>query len=100
VHLVHGILGTIFVGLFGVKGYCGLPHDGLFRGGGFSQLWPQVEAVVTVGPFSFISSFLTWHAIKKLMGVRVSAEAEIAGLDLSEMSMEAYPDEPQLLEPR
>ena len=38
VHLVHGILGTIWVGLFGVKGYAGLANDGLFRGGGFAQL--------------------------------------------------------------
>ncbi len=38
VHLVHGIFGTLCVGLFGVKGYSGLPHDGLFRGGGFAQL--------------------------------------------------------------
>lgn len=92
VHLVHGIFGTLCVGLFGVKGYCGLPHDGLFRGGGFAQLGPQLEAVVTVGAFSFVSSFLAWLGVKKLMGVRVSAEDEIAGLDLSEMGMEAYSD--------
>jgi Amt family ammonium transporter len=38
VHLVHGVFGTLCVGLFGVKGYGGLAHDGLFRGGGFAQL--------------------------------------------------------------
>ena len=32
VHLVHGIFGTVCVGLFGIKGQSGLPHDGLFRG--------------------------------------------------------------------
>ena len=38
VHLVHGIFGTVCVGLFGVRGYSGLGNDGLFRGGGFTQL--------------------------------------------------------------
>jgi Amt family ammonium transporter len=92
VHLVHGVYGTLCVGLFGVKGYAGLAHDGLFRGGGFAQLWPQLEAVVTVGPFAFVSSFLAWHAIKRTMGLRVSAEHELAGLDIAEMGMEAYPE--------
>jgi Amt family ammonium transporter len=92
VHLVHGIFGTVCVGLFGVQGLSGLPHDGLFRGGGLGQLGPQVEAVVTVGAFSFGSSLLVWYAIDKVMGLRVSAAAEIAGLDVTEMGMEAYPD--------
>ena len=91
VHLVHGILGTIWVGLFGVKGYAGLANDGLFRGGGFTQLGAQTEAVVAVGGFSFLASMIVWLAIKYTMGVRVSAEHERAGLDLSEMGMEAYP---------
>jgi Amt family ammonium transporter len=93
VHLVHGIFGTLCVGLFGVKGLSGLPHDGLFRGGGFAQLGPQLEAVVTVGAFSFATSLLVWYAIKKTMGVRVSAADEIAGLDLAELGMEAYPED-------
>jgi Amt family ammonium transporter len=92
VHLVHGIFGTLCVGLFGVKGYCGLANDGLFRGGGFTQLLVQLEAVVSVGAFSFGTSLLAWTAIKKTMGIRVSAEHELAGLDVAEMGMEAYPD--------
>ena len=90
VHLVHGIFGTVCVGLFGVKGYSGLPHDGLLRGGGFSQLGPQLEAVVAVGAFSFTASLLVWFGIKKVMGLRVRVEDEIGGLDLAEMGMEAY----------
>jgi Amt family ammonium transporter len=92
VHLVHGIFGTVCVGLFGVKGYCGLPADGLFRGGGFAQLGPQLEAVVAVGAFAFPFSLAVWYAIKKTMGIRVSAEDELTGLDIAEMGMEAYPD--------
>jgi Amt family ammonium transporter len=92
VHLVHGILGTIWVGLFGVKGYAGLANDGLLRGGGFAQLGAQLEAVVAVGAFSFLTSLAIWFAIKRVMGLRVSAEHELAGLDVSEMGMEAYPE--------
>ena len=90
-HLVHGIFGTICVGLFGVKGQSGLPHDGLFRGGGFAQLGPQLEAVVVVGAFSFVTSLVVWIAIDKVVGLRVAPEHEIRGLDLAEMGMEAYP---------
>jgi ammonium transporter, Amt family len=91
VHLVHGIFGTICVGLFGVKGYSGLPADGLFRGGGFAQLGPQLLAVVTVGPFAFFSAVAVWLGLRKVMGIRVTAEHELSGLDVAEMGMEAYP---------
>src|SRR5204863_872132 len=92
VHLVNGIFGTLCVGLFGVKGQSGLPHDGLLRGGGVAQLLPQFEAVVCVGAFSFATSLLVWLAIKRVMGLRVSVEDELRGLDLAEMGMEAYPE--------
>jgi Amt family ammonium transporter len=92
VHLVHGVFGTLCVGLFGIKGYAGLAHDGLFRGGGFTQLMVQGEAVVTVGAFTFATSLLAWLGIKAVMGVRVSAAHEIAGLDVSEMGSQAYED--------
>ena len=96
VHLVHGIFGTLCVGLFGVKGYGGLANDGLFRGGGFTQLFAQLEAVVSVGAFSFGSSLLVWYGIKKTMGVRVPVEDEIVGLDIAEMGMEAYPESAEI----
>jgi Amt family ammonium transporter len=96
VHLVHGILGTIWVGLFGVKGYAGLANDGLLRGGGFAQLGVQLEAVVAVGAFSFLTSLAVWFALKRAMGLRVSAAHELAGLDESEMGMEAYPEDDPL----
>lgn len=57
----------------------------------FAQLGVQLAAVVTVGAFSFVTSLAAWYAIKHTMGLRVSAAHERAGLDLSEMGMEAYP---------
>jgi Amt family ammonium transporter len=97
VHLVNGVFGTVCVGLFGVKGQSGLPADGLFRGGGFAQLGPQLEAVASVGAFSFLSSLLVWVAIKKAMGLRVAAADEIAGLDVAEIGMEAYPEDAEFV---
>jgi Amt family ammonium transporter len=87
VHLVHGIFGTLCVGLFGVKGLSGLPNDGLFRGGGLSQLWPQLEAVIAVGIFSFGTSLLVWKTLDRGMGLRVSAADEERGLDAAEMGL-------------
>jgi Amt family ammonium transporter len=92
VHLVHGIFGTVCVGLFGIKGQSGLPNDGLFRGGGFAQLGPQLEAVLVVGAFSFFTSMVVWRLLDASMGLRVSAADEAAGLDTAEMGMEAYPE--------
>lgn len=92
VHLVHGVFGTLCVGLFGVKGLSGLPNEGLFRGGGFAQLWPQLQAVLAVGAFSFCTSFVIWKLLDRVMGLRVSAAHEELGLDASEMGMEACAD--------
>ena len=41
---------------------------------------------------TFVMSLILWFILKMLMGIRVSEEAEIAGLDVSELGMEAYPE--------
>lgn len=92
VHLVNGVFGTLCVGLFGVKGLGGLANDGLFHGGGMTQLIAQFKGVLAVGGFTFVTSLAGWYLIKLTMGVRVKAEDEVGGLDLAEMGMEAYPD--------
>jgi Amt family ammonium transporter len=92
VHLVNGVFGTLCVGLFGVKGLGGLANDGLFYGGGATQLIAQLKGVAAVGGFTFVTSLAAWYLIKVTMGVRVKAEDEVGGLDLAEMGMEAYPD--------
>jgi Amt family ammonium transporter len=92
VHLVNGVFGTICVGLFGVKGLGGLANDGLFYGGGVTQLIAQLKGVAAVGGFTFVTSLAAWYLIKVTMGVRVKAEDEVTGLDLAEMGMEAYPE--------
>lgn len=99
VHLLNGIFGTLAVGLFGdnitAKAIAGveLASDGLFLGGGVDQLLIQLKGVVAVGVFTVIASVVGWMLIKALFGIRVTPEDEMTGLDISEMGMEAYPDD-------
>jgi ammonium transporter, Amt family len=94
VHLVNGIWGTLSVGLFATKAAPGGGPDGLFSGGGMTSLIAQATGVVAVAAFTFALSFAAWFVIKLVIGLRVNDEAETRGLDLSEMGMEAYPDDP------
>ena len=93
VHLVHGVLGTLFVGLFAQNGIGGTESaNGLFFGGGFDLLGKQALGVLCVAAFVFPVSVLAWVAIKKAIGLRVSIKEEIEGLDIGEHGNEAYPD--------
>lgn len=93
VHLVHGVLGTLFVGLFAqdeIAGYHTL--NGLFFGGGFELLGSQALGALCVGAFVFPVSFLIWTALKHTMGLRVTIKEEIEGLDIGEHGNQGYPD--------
>jgi Amt family ammonium transporter len=93
VHLVNGIWGTLAVGLFAVDKITGTATgNGLFSGGGFKLLGAQATGVVAVGAFTLIASLVIWYIIKLALGMRVSREEEIAGLDLGEHGSKAYPD--------
>jgi len=93
VHLVHGVLGTLFVGLFAQDGVGGIScPNGLFFGGGFALLGTQILGVVSVGAFVFGLSALFWLGIKATLGLRVSVEEEIQGLDIGEHGGKGYPD--------
>ncbi len=93
VHLVNGIFGTLAVGLFAQDKITGTATgNGLFFGGGFKLVAAQAAGVVTVGIFTFVVAFAVWYVIKMVMGLRVSVEEEIAGLDLGEHGTKAYPD--------
>ena len=93
VHLVCGVFGTICVGLFAKEGVTTLSsRSGLFYGGGFGLLGVQLLGIIVVGIFVFAASSLVWYALKKTVGIRVSAEEEMAGLDIGEHGNRAYPD--------
>lgn len=92
VHLVHGVLGTLFVGLFAQKGVGVSTVNGLLFGGGFSLLGSQALGALAVGLFVFAGSALSWLLIKAVIGIRVSPQEEIEGLDIGEHGNHAYPD--------
>ncbi|MAY33495.1 MAG: ammonium transporter [Rhodovulum sp.] len=76
VHLVCGIWGTIAV---------------VFTNGDAS-LGTQLYSIMVVGIFVSVSSAIVWFILKAVMGIRVSEEEEINGLDMAELGMEAYPE--------
>ncbi len=97
VHLINGVWGTLAVGLFAVGPskapdalYAAGPAAGLFMGGGINQLWIQFLGVITVGGITVLLSSIIWILLKSVMGIRVTAEEEMIGLDISEHGMEAY----------
>ena len=103
VHLACGIFGTICVGLFAKEGVTSLSAvNGLFYGGGFRLLGVQILGIIAVGVFVFLSAGAVWLLLKKTMGIRVSREEEIEGLDIGEHGNTAYPDfvaKPNFFEP-
>jgi Amt family ammonium transporter len=94
VHLVNGVFGTLCIGLFADSSAAPVagPANGLFFGGGFTQLWAQIVGVLAVGAYTFGISIAAWAVIKAVMGLRVSAEEEFDGLDVGEHGNSAYPD--------
>ncbi len=93
VHLGCGVFGTLCVGLFAQSGVTSLATvDGLFFGGGFGQLGVQLVGILAVGAFTFLAAGLVWLVLKATVGIRVSREEELTGLDVGEHGNMAYPD--------
>ena len=89
VHGLCGIWGTLAVGIFGTEAF-GAPRDGLLHGGGFDQLGIQALGVAAVVGFTAISMWIVFSVIKSVVGLRVSRETELRGLDVDEHGHEAY----------
>lgn len=97
VHLVCGVWGSLAVGLFAVGpevyswyGDGAGPAPGLFYGGGITALIPQFIGVAAVGAFTLAFSALVWGILKATLGIRVTRQEELEGLDIGEHGMEAY----------
>lgn len=93
VHMMNGIWGTIAVGLFATSkapGYAiamengAIKAEGLFFGGGFTQLGLQLLGFVTVAAWAVVCMTIVFLAIKATIGLRASKEEEIKGLDICE----------------
>jgi Amt family ammonium transporter len=94
VHLLNGVWGTLAVGLFADSSVAPVagPANGLFAGGGFGPLVTQAIGVVAAAGYTLAISLVAFGLIKATMGLRVSAEEEIEGLDVGEHGIQAYPD--------
>ena len=79
VHLICGIWGTLAVGLFGDKA-------------GLDQFIYQLTGIGAAAVFCCLTAFIIIFTLKKTIGIRVSKEEEIEGLDIHEHGMDAYPD--------
>jgi Amt family ammonium transporter len=95
VHGMAGIWGTLACGLFATADRASslaVGEAGLFEGGGGHQLWVQFYGVAATIGFTFTLSLITFLAIKYTVGLRVSEEDELRGLDISEHGMFGYPE--------
>ena len=94
VHMVGGLVGGIALGFFAAPTALGLTADdfpeGLISGGGAGLLIDQIVANVVVGAFAFIVTWVIAKGLDSVIGIRVSEEDEVKGLDLSEHSENAY----------
>lgn len=90
-HAVCGVWGTFALGLFAQDKFIpGTTGNGLFFGGGLKLLGAQVLGIVAVFAWCMVAGFLLFYMIKKVIGLRVSREEELRGLDISEHGMESY----------
>ncbi len=80
-HLVAGLIGSIFIGLFATSA-APAAVDGLFYGGGTDLLLKQIIASGAVLAYSFIATYLIALAIDKTIGFRIPEDAEVTGIDL------------------
>ncbi|BFU77424.1 ammonium transporter [Arcobacter sp. 15-2] len=80
VHLVNGIWGTLAVGIFASN-----PEEGITFIG-------QLQGVITIAIFAFISSYIVLFLINKIMPLRINHDEEQEGLDVNECGLEAYPE--------
>lgn len=73
VHLIAGIWGTVAVAF-----------------SGSATIGDQLTGILAIGAFTFVVSLIVWTILKAVLGIRVDEEAEIQGLDTTELGMEAY----------
>ena len=90
VHLVGGLVGTLLIGIFGTASLNSSSADGLFYGGGLSQLGIQAVAAFAVLAYSFVVTAIIALVIKVTIGFRVSDEDESTGIDESQHAESGY----------
>ncbi|TXS53804.1 ammonium transporter [Streptomyces sp. uw30] len=89
VHLVGGVVGSLLIGFF-ASGKGQSEVKGLFYGGGLDQFWKQCAGVFAVLAYSLVVSALLAFILDKTIGMRVSEDDEVAGIDQAEHAETAY----------
>ena len=93
VHMLNGIWGTLAVGLFATESAPGFAaadiHEGLFYGGGLHQLGRQLGGMGITIVWTVVTITIVFYLVKRLYGLRVSAEEEIIGLDKLEHGLDS-----------
>ncbi|MEZ0051947.1 Amt family ammonium transporter [Mycobacterium sp. MAA66] len=89
VHFVGGVVGVLLIGLLATDIMTGGAR-GLLYGGGLTQLGKQLLGVAVVALYAFAASFVLGKIIDKVMGFRVSADDETAGVDFTQHAETAY----------
>ena len=84
VHCLNGIWGTIATGLFATTNAPESTINGLFYGGGFKQLGIQLVGVISVFAWTAVTMTIIFKLIDMAVGLRVTEEEEIVGLDVKE----------------
>ena len=100
VHGIAGMWGAVSTGLFAAPRLVeitGVGKAGLFYGGGFGQLGVQLLGLIGTFAFVLVISFLILGLIKITIGLRVTEEEELMGLDISEHGTYGYPEQMKLL---
>jgi Amt family ammonium transporter len=93
VHFVGGWIGCLFIGFFATvqaDGGAYVKHEGLFYGGGGTQLLAQFEGAGIVTVWSFVIAFVIGSLLKATGLLRLKKEDEIAGIDVAEHKESAY----------
>jgi ammonium transporter, Amt family len=97
VHAVGGAAGALLIGFLATPTVTGILTPakgdgpaGLLYGGGFSQLGKQATGVVMVGVYSFVLTWIIGKVLDKVMGLRISEEDEMSGIDLAVHAESAY----------
>lgn len=88
VHGVVGVWGTLVIGLWGIDAEGGI---GLFNGGGTDQLISQFIGALAYTFWAAALAYIFFSILKKSIGLRVTKEEEIEGLDIAEHGIRAYP---------
>ena len=90
VHLVGGLLGAVLTGVFADLAVNDAGAAGLLSGGGLQLLGRQVVAVVATLVFSMLATYLILRLVDSMIGLRVTQEEELSGLDLGQHSEVGY----------